>query len=182
MNVTGSHINYYFICKRKLWLFEHDVQMEQESENVKIGKLISESSYQRKRHEIEVSDELTAVSPLSKRGDGYGVKIDFYDKQTNTIHEIKKTDSFQEAHVWQVLYYIYVLKHNGVAGVKGELDYPKMKKRVSVELTPEKERELENILERVRDIIESEKPMTVEEAGVKMGICRKCSYFELCYS
>jgi len=32
-SVTGSNINYYFICKRKLWLFAHSIQMEQESEN-----------------------------------------------------------------------------------------------------------------------------------------------------
>jgi CRISPR-associated exonuclease Cas4 len=103
VNLTGSHINYYFICKRKLWLFAHSIQMEQESENVKVGKLISESSYQRKRHEVEIGDEIENI----------GAKIDFYDKQTNTIHEIKKTDSFQQAHVWQVLYYIHVLKQKG---------------------------------------------------------------------
>ncbi|HCC50685.1 MAG TPA: hypothetical protein DEQ30_00400 [Porphyromonadaceae bacterium] len=21
MNITGTHLNYYFVCKRKLWLF-----------------------------------------------------------------------------------------------------------------------------------------------------------------
>ena len=45
-NVTGTQINYYFICKTKLWLFSHHIQMEHENEDVQIGKLIHDTRYQ----------------------------------------------------------------------------------------------------------------------------------------
>jgi len=39
---TGTHINYYFTCPRKLWLFHRSIQCEQESDLVKIGKVYHE--------------------------------------------------------------------------------------------------------------------------------------------
>jgi CRISPR-associated exonuclease Cas4 len=146
--------------------------MEQENENVKIGKIISGDSYSREKHEIELSDEL----------DGLSIKIDFFDKQTNTIHEVKKTNSFEIAHKWQLLYYIYVLKQQGINGVKGVLDYPKMKKKIDVELTAELENELHNIISNIQQAISNPVPLTVEETRVKISVCKKCSYYELCFS
>ncbi len=50
--VTGTEFNYYLLCKRKLWLFSHDVEMEHTSDNVLLGKLIDEESYPKeKRHD-----------------------------------------------------------------------------------------------------------------------------------
>jgi CRISPR-associated exonuclease Cas4 len=34
MKPTGTHINYYHICHRKLWLFANNVQMEHNSDLV----------------------------------------------------------------------------------------------------------------------------------------------------
>ncbi|MGI0081574.1 MAG: Dna2/Cas4 domain-containing protein, partial [Nitrososphaerales archaeon] len=45
---TGSQINYYFICKRKLWLFSHNIELEQESDLVKLGALLHQNRYRRK--------------------------------------------------------------------------------------------------------------------------------------
>jgi len=45
MTITGVKVNYYFICKTKLWLFSHNIQMEKESEDVLMGKLLYESRY-----------------------------------------------------------------------------------------------------------------------------------------
>ncbi|MFQ5640702.1 MAG: Dna2/Cas4 domain-containing protein, partial [bacterium] len=33
-NITGVMMNYYHICHTELWLFAHDIQMEQESDLV----------------------------------------------------------------------------------------------------------------------------------------------------
>ena len=38
MNINGSLINTYFVCKRKAWLFYNKIGLENNSENVKIGK------------------------------------------------------------------------------------------------------------------------------------------------
>ncbi|MDP2208215.1 MAG: Dna2/Cas4 domain-containing protein, partial [Bacteroidota bacterium] len=51
---TGTHINYYFVCHRKLWLFSHGLSMEQTSDTVLIGKLIDENSYSREEKGIDI--------------------------------------------------------------------------------------------------------------------------------
>lgn len=38
MNLTATHIGYFFTCKRKLWLFAHQLNCENESELVKMFK------------------------------------------------------------------------------------------------------------------------------------------------
>jgi len=134
--------------------------MEQTSELVELGKLLHESTYTREKKEIQIGP----------------IKIDFIDNK-GVIHEIKKTPSVEEAHTWQVKYYIWYLKQLGVENIKGEIDYPKLKKRTEIELTPEDETEIESILQKIDSIIDSEEiPVTINKS-----ICKKCSYYELCY-
>ncbi len=45
--VTGVMIYYYFVCKRKLWYFMNEINMESDNENVMLGKLLDENSYRR---------------------------------------------------------------------------------------------------------------------------------------
>jgi CRISPR/Cas system-associated exonuclease Cas4 (RecB family) len=39
LNFTGTQINYYFVCHRKLWLFSKDIRFEDENEYVQLGKI-----------------------------------------------------------------------------------------------------------------------------------------------
>ena len=55
---TGTQVNYYFLCKKKLWYFTHDIQMERSSDAVYLGKLIHESSYGREKKEINIDDTI----------------------------------------------------------------------------------------------------------------------------
>ena len=161
-NITGTQINFYFHCKRQLWLFSHQINTEQESDVVYLGKVIHETSYQRERKEIEIEQ----------------IKLDFLDVREGVLHEVKKSDKWSEAHEWQVLYYLYVLKQKGVTSLHGELNYPVIRRTVSVELTPEREHRLENILADIRRIIQLSVPPDI---SVKKSVCCKCSYYELCY-
>jgi len=43
--ITGVKISCYFVCKKKLWLFAHNVQMEHTSEAVQIGAKVHKDSY-----------------------------------------------------------------------------------------------------------------------------------------
>ncbi len=43
--ITGTHINYYFLCHRKLWLFANGINMEHNSDHVYEDKLIHETSH-----------------------------------------------------------------------------------------------------------------------------------------
>jgi CRISPR-associated exonuclease Cas4 len=45
--LTGTHINYYFICQRKLYLFDHHLSMEHTSDLVHLRRLVHEESYER---------------------------------------------------------------------------------------------------------------------------------------
>ena len=160
IEITATQINYYFVCKRELWLFSHQINMEHTSESVELGKLLHEQSYKREKKEIQIGP----------------IKIDFIGKD-GVIHEIKKTPSVEKAHAWQLKYYIYYLKKLGVRNIKGEIDYPKLKKRTEIELTEEDEIELEKIIKSIEEIISSEEVPEV----INKSICKKCSYYELCY-
>jgi CRISPR-associated exonuclease Cas4 len=158
---TGTEVGYYFICRKKLWWFHHGIQMETESNRVKLGKVVHENSYERKKKEISIDNKIV----LDWQLDG-------------VIHEVKLTDKMEEAHEFQLLYYIYYLKGKGVEGLTGRIDYPKLRQTQTVELTAEKEAELENALREMEKIIVSETPPEVEF----MRICGACSYAELCWS
>ncbi|NOY58586.1 MAG: CRISPR-associated protein Cas4 [Calditrichaeota bacterium] len=160
--LTGTQLNYYFHCKRQLWLFTHQIICEQESDAVFLGKVIHETSYERERKEVEIDN----------------IKLDFLDVRDGVLHEVKKSDKWSDAHEWQVLYYLYVLKQKGVIGLRGELNYPTIRRTISVDLTPEKEQRLEKKLADIRRIIQLSIPPDI---SVKKSVCRKCSYFELCY-
>lgn len=137
--INGTQINYYFICKTKLWLFSHNIQMEQESDNVKLGKTLHENSY-KKENEVLI-DNL--------------INVDFI-KNNNPIeiHEVKKTQSMKKSHEFQLLYYIYYLKkEKGLNNITGYLNYPENRKKIKIELTDEKEKELNDVLEDINNII-----------------------------
>lgn len=164
MNITGTHFNYYLICKRKLWLFANGIHMEQTSDTVYQGKLIHENTYQQRSEKYK---EITIE----------GIKIDYFDARKNVVHEIKKSDKKKEAHIWQVKYYLYVLEKNGI-NATGMLEYPKLRKTDEVLLSgPDKDYIVESA-NKIVEIINSEKcPERIPESK-----CKNCSYFDFCYS
>lgn len=159
--VSGTMFYYYFVCKRKLWFFSNEIQLENENEDVKLGKLIDDNSYSREEKHILIDNT---------------INIDFI-KDWKVLHEIKKQKSIEEAGIWQVKYYLYFLKKRGIYLEKGILDYPKLKKREEIFLSEEDEKEIEKVLENIKEIIQEEKPPKLE----KLKICKKCAYFEYCY-
>ena len=164
MNITATHINYYHICHRKLWLFSNGINMEHTSDTVAEGKLIGETTYPQrpeKYTEIEIG----------------GSKIDFYDAKNKIIHEIKKSDSIEQAHQWQVKYYIWLLQQNSIEGVTGIIEYPKLKQTTKVELSKDDSICLEEIKQNIERIVADEKCPPV----INSKICKKCSYYDFCY-
>jgi CRISPR-associated exonuclease Cas4 len=164
MNITGTHFNYYQVCKRKLWLFSSGISMEHTSDLVYEGKLIHEESYPQRSERYE---ELEID----------GCKIDFYDARNKVVHEIKKSNKIEIAHEWQVKYYIYVLERNGVNDVTGLLEYPTLRHKNSVELTGEDRIKIKEIEEEIEAIISSD----ICPPVIGSKICRSCSYYEFCF-
>jgi CRISPR-associated exonuclease Cas4 len=129
MEVNGTLINYYFHCKRQCYLHGNHLNLEDNSENVQIGKALHEEKEAGlKNREIQIDN----------------VKIDgLTDKY---LIEIKKSDADVQACTYQILLYLKILKSKGIDRI-GKLEFVEKnkqdKKVLLVELTPEKECELE---------------------------------------
>ena len=77
MLLTATHINYYHVCHRKLWLFANGIRMEHTSDVVAEGKLFGETTYP------ERAEKYTEIEMD-------GIKIDFYDAKNKVVHDVKK--------------------------------------------------------------------------------------------
>ena len=159
--ITGLMVYYYEVCKRKLWYFANEIQLEENNSNVILGKLLEENTYTRDEKKINI--------------DGI-INIDFI-RSKKILHEIKKSNSIEPASLLQVQYYLYYLEKKGLIGLKGILDYPLLKQTVEVNLTDKDRENLDNIIIGIKEILRKESPPTLE----KKGICKKCAYFDLCF-
>lgn len=139
--------------------------MEHTSDLVYEGKLIHETTYPQrssKYTEIELD----------------GIKIDYYDPHHKIIHEVKKSDKKLKAHEWQLKYYIYVLENNGIEGVTGILEYPKLRKTDEVLLSNRDRIEIEDIKGEIKKILGID---NCPDRLPKIK-CKNCSYFDFCWS
>ena len=173
MNLTATHINYLEVCKRKLWLFSNGISMEHTSDTVYDGKLLHETSYPQRSERYEemlISAEYDGITLIGQ--------IDYFDARNKVIHEIKRSDKVEEAHIRQVKFYLWLLELNGVDGATGILEYPKLRKTDEVLFSDEDRQGLQKSVSKIQSLIESEScPPTINAK-----ICKNCSYFDFCYA
>lgn len=166
MQPTATLISYLHTCCRKLWLHAHEIRMEHTSELVAEGKLIGETAYDRrpgKYTQVELD----------------GIKIDFYDPHTRTVHETKKGKAIEEAHRAQVQYYLYKLGQHGVTGASGRIEYPDLRKTEDIPpLTAADEAMIAHWEAEVQRIVGQEHCPDV----VHKTYCKRCSYYDFCYT
>ena len=163
MNINGTIINYYFHCKRQCYLHGNRLNMEDNSEQVKIGKAIHEERAENKNNtEIAIDN----------------IRLDKLTKEYLT--EVKKSDADAEAAKWQLLYYLKVLKTKGVIR-KGKLEFAeknkKDKKIIIIELTDEVEKELDKYIDGIEQLLNQDR---IPEC-INKSTCKKCAYYEYCY-
>lgn len=161
MNISGIMIYYYFIFQRKLWYFLNEINMEQNSELVSIGKIIDETTYSREKKGILIDNT---------------INVDFI-RNGAVLHEIKKTKSIEEAGIWQIKYYMYYLEKRGVKSVQAQIDYPLIRETKKIYLDDNDREILENIEKNIKDIKRQEKPPHV----INKKMCKNCAYYDLCY-
>lgn len=159
--VTGLMVYYYFICPRKLWYFINEINMEQNSELVSLGKILDETSYSREKKEILIDNT---------------INIDFINNGA-VLHEVKKTKAIEEAGIWQIKYYMYYLQERGVENVQAKIDFPLLRETKEINLEKEDTKILENVIQTIEEIGKQEKPPKTLESK----ICKKCAYYDLCY-
>jgi CRISPR-associated exonuclease Cas4 len=162
--MTPTLISYLHLCHRKLWLHHHGIRMEHNSDAVAEGKLIGETSYSRRPQKWK---ELSLD----------GAKIDHFDPQTNTIREIKKSPKLEHAHVAQVKYYLWLLEQRGLPEAKGIIEYPKLKKNVTVTLTDVDRANIKGWIQKVEEIIA--RPVCPEL--IPKSYCKSCSFQDFCF-
>lgn len=161
---NASHITYYHLCHRKLWLHHRGMRMEDNSSAVAEGQLIGETTYKRRAKKWK---ELSVDS----------LKIDHFDPKTNTIREVKKSSKLEYSHVAQVKYYLYALEKRGIQNAKGLIEYPKQRKTTEVILdaaTKEEIKGWEAEIERIVNLAQC--PELVEK-----NYCRNCSFRDFCF-
>ena len=163
MKVNGTLVNYYFHCKRQCYLHGNRLNLEDESENVKIGKAIHEEKCDKERNrEITIDN----------------IKLD--KLTTKYLTETKKSDADIEAAKWQLLYYLKILKSKGIIR-KGKLEIVEKNKQnksiIIVNLTDEIEQRLNMIEKEIIKLIDGNNVPEV----IKDKKCKQCAYYAYCY-
>lgn len=160
MKITGVMVQYYIACKRELWFFANQINMNYNSDDISIGKHIHEKSYSREKKNINLGN----------------ISFDFVKKgDKDIIFEIKKSSKLEEPVRYQLYYYLWNAKKMG-RDVEGMLVYPKEKKRERLILTPEVQKEIERIIQEIPSIVNHPSPPPV----IIKPYCKRCTYYELC--
>ena len=163
MQITGTLMNYYFHCKRQCYLLGNRLNLEDNSEQVKIGKALHEERAEGKKN-TELSIENIRIDKLTKE----------------YLVETKKSDADVTAAKWQLLFYLSVLKSKGIIR-KGKLEFIETKKKEKkteiIELTEELEIELKNYEMKIEELLNGNKAPEC----IHKNTCKKCAYYEYCY-
>lgn len=159
--LTGTIVNYYFHCKRQCWLFYNKLNMEDNSEDVHIGRVL---------HELKLGD---SPDPAIEN-----VKLDKITPEY--VIEMKKSDADLKAAKAQLMFYLLKLESKGIMR-KGRLECiekNKQDKKVHiVELTDENRQKFELLCREIENFLTSPTP----PAAIKENKCKKCAYYEYCF-
>ena len=176
LRIGGMLVNYYRICPRKAWWTLRGITMEQESDTVALGRLLDEGTYARDEKHIQLEAEAPDGMPLVG-------KIDRMKLRQGVLHETKKGRFCEEAHRWQVRFYLWLLYLNGVTRAdgqpfSGQLDYPLLKRTETVQLEASHRAELAQLVQDIRalTLLDSPPPMLTDRT-----FCTTCSFEELCF-
>lgn len=161
--VNGVLIWYYNICKRQVWLMAHNILPDKSHDDIQVGRFIHENTFKRNDKEVYFGN----------------VRFDvvFQSKEKIVIGETKKSSWNNQASKYQLLFYLKLLKENGIEA-SGVLLYPEQNKRESIELTSENILEVERMQKEIIALISEDKPRPAE----KNLYCKNCAYSEYCYA
>ena len=162
MKINGTLINYYFHCKRQCYLFANRINLEDNSEDVRIGRIMHQIEAEDKRN-VEVKYSNMAVDKISD----------------NYIIELKKSDSDIKAARMQLLFYMKNLEEKGICK-EGKIIYKeknKVQKNEKVILNEETRKELEECIKQIEELLK----LPIPPVAIKDKKCLRCAYYEYCY-
>lgn len=159
--LTGTVVNYYTHCRRQCWLFYHNINLEDNSEDVRIGKVLHELKRQGKE---EIALE--------------GIKLDKLTAEY--VIEIKKSDADLAAARAQLEFYLVVLHDKGIVR-KGRLECLEKNKQSrtvhNVTLSEEEIEERKIYYRQIEDFLGQEQP----PSPLFKPTCKKCAYYDYCF-
>jgi CRISPR-associated exonuclease Cas4 len=162
--ISASHITYYHLCHRKLWLHHKGMRQEDNSQAVGEGKLLGQHAYARRPSRWRELDL------------GF-LKIDHFDPKEKLVREVKKSLKLEHAHIAQVQYYLYMLEQAGIPEVRGLLEYPKHRRTREVHLTDKVRSDIRGWEVEIHRIVESPQcPPLVQKT-----YCKTCAYRDFCF-
>lgn len=158
MKITGTIINYYYNCKRQCWLFYNNIRLEDNSEDVLIGKELHKEK-ETKNSEIQIDN----------------IKIDKINK--NYVIEYKKSNSNLDGAKMQLLYYLYILEQKGIKknGKLIILEKNKQTTNIDIILDEDNKHLLDETLKNIEILLNSKIPCYKESKH-----CKKCAYYTYC--
>lgn len=158
--ISGLHVQYYFICHRKLWLYSKNLGLEEGHERVVDGTLLHERSYKNADRKELVIDQMFRIDAL----------------EGEYVREVKISSKMTDADKYQLLFYLYQLKKRGLVR-KGLISYSKEKKTEEIVLTEEDEKKIDEIVVKIQGILQSDTAPQL----VRKTYCRRCAYFDFCF-
>lgn len=161
LRVSGIHMLYYAICKRKMWLYDHGITLENEYDRVLEGKILHENSYKHiEEREIMIDNAF---------------KIDLIEG--DHVREVKISSKMTEADVLQMLFYLYQLELRGVKK-KGLISYTNERKTEEIILDDNSKEKVEKAIADSEIILSKNTPPAVK----RLSYCKKCAYYNFCFA
>ncbi|MGC8680317.1 MAG: CRISPR-associated protein Cas4 [Candidatus Micrarchaeia archaeon] len=160
--MRGIFISSFVMCRTELWYQSHNINLDKFDTNILKGRIVAEESLQNLTKEIAIGD----------------IKIDRINFRRKIITEIKKSKKSLDEGKYQLIYYLYKLKHLTGIEFKGEISIPKENYKETIILGGPLELDLKKILKEVKYIINLEMPPAPENKPY----CKGCMYYELCWS
>jgi CRISPR-associated exonuclease Cas4 len=159
--VNGTLIWYSYICEREVWLIGHGIEPPQDHPLIEKGRAIHEIFY----HEFEKEILIDNI-----------IKIDLISG-SQIIAEVKSSGKHLQSAKMQLAFYLYYFKKEKNTILKGKLRIPLEKKTLFVDLTENLEREVEERIAMVENILSLSNP----PKPVRIQYCKRCAYKEICW-
>lgn len=158
--ITGTLVNYYFHCKRQCWLFYNKINLEDNSEDVRIGKVL---------HEIKNDKPPDNID---------NIKVDKITSEY--IVEIKKSDADIEASKEQLYFYLYSLMKKGIMR-KGKLEcIEKNKQSKKIHIIELDEKVIINKEKQYEEMMRFLDSLVPPQATLEKK-CKRCAYYDYCF-
>jgi len=162
--ITGYSVLAYSVCQREAWLILRRFVPEQDNEFIELGRFIHQNSYEGKgEKEIELP--------------GAVVDLMWNEGKCTIVGEIKKSSKSSKGARVQLLYYLRLLRDMGVEAT-GVILLPKERKRINVELDEETNKEVEEIMDGLKELMKLSVPPTPKW----ISSCSKCGFSEFCWA